>query len=101
MGAIVAPAIANPVGQFSTATGLLACGVALLALRDPGAAPRRRRLGRLLAAYALVLGTAFLAEYVLGADLGIDELPFRDVDGREAGAPYPGRLAPAGAPAAV
>ena len=79
--------------KFSTATGLLACGLALLALRDPVAAPRKRRLGRLLAVYVLATGTAFLVEYVVGVDLGIDELPFRDVEGREAGAPYPGRLA--------
>ncbi len=57
----------------STASGLLACGLALLALRDPAADRRRRTAGRALATYSVVLGAAFVAEYASNLDLGFDQ----------------------------
>lgn len=46
------------------------------------------------AAVPLLLGAAVLSEYLLGLNLGIDELLFRDVRGRELGIAHPGRFAP-------
>jgi PAS domain S-box-containing protein len=50
----------------------------------------RLRGGRMLAVFVAMIGGLSLCEYILGTNLGIDELLFRD-----AGTPQPGRMAPA------
>jgi len=80
--------------KASTATALASLGAGLLLLRDPQVAPARRAAGWLCGLVPIVIGLAFLSEFLLGWNLGIDELPFRDVAGREQGVPHPGRLAP-------
>jgi len=81
--------------KASTASALASAGASLLLLRNPDASRRRRSAGMACAIYPLAVGLAFLSEFTLGWDLGIDEFPFRDVVGREQGVPFPGRLAPA------
>jgi len=75
---------------------LLALGVGATAmlLLNPQCGGWRRRWSILLATLPGLLGIAVLAEYALGVQLGIDELPFVDHDGRAAGISYPGRVAP-------
>mgnify|MGYP001271637391 CR=1 FL=1 len=78
----------------STAVGLALAAVAVLLLVDPGSSVRHTRVGRLLASVVALIGLAFLTEFLLGWDLGIDEIPFRDVTGRANDVEFPGRLAP-------
>jgi len=77
--------------KASTALMFVLCGAGLLLV--PGNA-RRRRVGWMFAAASGMIALAFLSEYVVGWNLGIDELPFRDVAGHAAHIAYPGRLAP-------
>lgn len=79
----------------STAFALMLTGASVLLLVDPLATIWQKRIGRLLAFLVVVIGLAFLGEFLLGWNLGIDEIPFRDVTGRADGVTYPGRLAPA------
>jgi diguanylate cyclase (GGDEF)-like protein len=76
-----------------TALGLLSAATALRLLLE-GPSPRARRAARAAAAFPLLLGAAVLSEYVLGWDLGIDELLFVDAAGHAAHIAYPGRFAP-------
>lgn len=76
-----------PTMKANTALGFVSLGLAL-ALCARG----QVRAGQLVAGLALAIGVLTLAEYVLGADLGIDELLFDD-DGSAAGTTAPGRLA--------
>lgn len=80
--------------KASTASALILLGASLLLLLEPEGKPRRRRVGIACAVGGGMIGLAFLSEYVLNRNLGIDELPFRDGAGRAAGVPHPGRLAP-------
>lgn len=80
--------------KASTASALASLGVALLLLRLPDPRPLRRRAGQVCAVLPICIGLAFLSEYILGWNLGIDELPFRDEVGRAQGIAHPGRLAP-------
>ena len=64
--------------KANTAIGLLALGIALL-LTTSRPSPTRRRAARLLASLAIVIGALTLGEYLLGRNLGLDQLMFRDV----------------------
>jgi PAS domain S-box-containing protein len=80
-------------GQMKTnsAIGFIATGVALLlTISQPSAG--RQRATRLLAGLAIAIGTLTLAEFLLGRNLGLDQLLFRDA--RTAHALAPGRMAP-------
>jgi PAS domain S-box-containing protein len=77
--------------KANSAIGFLATGVALLlTISQPSVG--RRRAARLLAGLAIVIGTLTLAEFLLGRNVGIDELLFRDTHAVHGHAP--GRLAP-------
>jgi diguanylate cyclase (GGDEF)-like protein len=77
--------------KASTSLMFVLCGAALVLIPGGGA---RRRFGQACAAFSLLLALAFLSEYVLGWNLGIDEFPFRDTAGHAARIAFPGRLAP-------
>jgi PAS domain S-box-containing protein len=77
--------------KANTAIGLLALGIALL-LTTPRPSPTRRRAARLLASLAIVIGALTLGEYLLGRNLAIDQLIFRDLSALPA--VHPGRPAP-------
>jgi signal transduction histidine kinase len=78
--------------KANTAIAFVALALAVLVLhRTPPSAPRRA-LGAALAVLAMAIGALTLAEYLLGVNLGIDELLFRDP--AATGAVPPGRLAP-------
>jgi PAS domain S-box-containing protein len=64
--------------KANTAIGLLALGAAFL-LTTYRPSPTRRRAGRLLASLPIVIGALTLGEYLLGRNLAIDELIFRDL----------------------
>ncbi len=80
--------------KASTAAALASLGLSLLLRMRPAPSRLRRIVGVACAVFPLLLGLAFLSEYVLGWDLGIDEFPFVDSVGRAQGIAYPGRLAP-------
>lgn len=80
--------------KAGTAAALASLGASLLLLRTPDPRGRRRAAAAACALFPLALGLAVLGEYVLGWDLGIDELPFRDDLSRAAGSAHPGRFAP-------
>jgi PAS domain S-box-containing protein len=65
--------------KANTAIGLLALGIASL-LTTSRPSRLRRRAGRLLASLAIVIGALTLGEYVLGRNLGLDQLIFRDAN---------------------
>ena len=79
--------------KFQTALGLCA-GAGALLLLGRGATGRTCTIAYAVAGVPAAIGLAVLSEYVLGLDLGIDELVFVDHAGRAAGIAYPGRLAP-------
>lgn len=77
--------------KADTAVGLAAMGAALLLLvssRSRGAS----RVARGLAGLAVLIGAVSLAEYLIGRNLGIDQVLFRDVSAVHT--VHPGRLAP-------
>ncbi|HEY9897982.1 MAG TPA: PAS domain-containing sensor histidine kinase [Pantanalinema sp.] len=77
----------------STALLFILAGISLwLQIAEP-VSRIRRRIARSLAGLLLVAGVAYLGEYVLGWNLGIDLLWFRS-ELLAIGAPHPGRLAP-------
>lgn len=77
--------------KANTALGFVALGVGLLlSAREPAAG--QRWSARALAGVAIVIGAVTLAEYVLGRNLGLDQLLFRD--GSAVHTVHPGRLAP-------
>jgi PAS domain S-box-containing protein len=90
------PSLKGPLpglGQMkaNSAIGLLATGVALLlTISQPSAA--RQRATRFLAGLAITIGTLTLVEFLLGRNLGLDQLLFRDA--RAVHTLAPGRLAP-------
>jgi PAS domain S-box-containing protein len=81
--------------KVNTAIGFVLVGVALWLLRREGASPRARAIAHACAWGAFAIGALSLAEYVLGRNLGIDELLFHDPP-ESATDPTvnPGRLAP-------
>ena len=78
--------------KANTAAGFVALGAALLLPASSGPHRGWSYLGRALAVMVLALGCATLAEYLLGRDLGIDQLVLRDW--ASAGGVTPGRMAP-------
>lgn len=76
--------------KANTALGIAALGVNLVLT---GQARRSRTAARAIAAVALAVGLATLAQYAFHADFGIDELLFRDPAG--AADVFPGRPAAA------
>src|ERR1700722_12469348 len=77
--------------KANTAIGVLALGIALL-LTTSRPSPTRRRAARLLASLAIVIGALTLGEYLLGRNLAIDQLIFRDLNALRT--VHPGRPAP-------
>jgi PAS domain S-box-containing protein len=77
--------------KADTAIGFLALGVALL-LSTGERWTRNRRVARVLAGLAILIGAITLAEYVLGRNLGVDQLLFRDASSVHT--VHAGRLAP-------
>ena len=77
--------------KVNTAIGLVAAGSALLLIGAGDGAVVRVRIARVLAAGTMLVAGLTLAEYLLAANLGIDQLLF--LDGGGAGSP--GRMAPA------
>ena len=81
--------------KVNTAIAFVMTGSALWLLRREGASPRARIVAQACALIGFAIGALSLAEYILGRNLGIDELLFRDP--RESAADptvNPGRLAP-------
>jgi PAS domain S-box-containing protein len=74
----------------NTAIGLLALATALL-LTTSKLTPTTRRIARLLAGLAILIGVLTTAEYLLGQNLAIDQLVFPDHSGLTA---HSGRPAP-------
>ncbi len=87
--------IPGAVGMKPLTALLLACGgIALLLVAPEGISARRARLGRVAATAPGLLAALVLGEMIFGWNLGIDEWPFVDHDGRAAGIATPGRFAP-------
>ena len=78
--------------KANTAVGFLLTGAALWSLQE-GRGARVRRAGHACAAVTAAIGAVTLAQYVLGLDLGIDQVLFRDAPGA-ALTSHPGRMAP-------
>ncbi len=86
--AVRAP-LPGPVSMKAGTAGmfvLCGTGVVLLAGNKKG-----KQIGRLCAAACLPIALAFLSQYIVGWNLGIDEFPFRDGVARAAHIAYPGR----------
>ncbi|MFZ0385994.1 MAG: diguanylate cyclase [Solirubrobacteraceae bacterium] len=64
------------------------CGVGLTLLAGD---QKATQVGRRCAAACLPIALAFLSEYIVGWNLGIDQIPFHDGPGRAAHIAYPGR----------
>ena len=73
--------------QYNTAIGLLLSGLALLALDN-----RQPRLALVCAAIVMALGVATLLQYIIGVDLGIDQLLMQHYISVKTS--HPGRMAP-------
>lgn len=80
--------------KANTAAGFIAVGVALVVLAPAEAGRRRRLMGQVIAAVVTLLGLGSLAEYVLGRDLGIDQVLFREQPGAIF-TRFPGQMSPA------
>ncbi len=86
--AVRAP-LPGPVSMKASTAGMFVLsGAAVVLLTGE---PKRKQIGHLCAAACLVLALAFLSEYVVGWNLGIDEFPFRDAVARAVHVTYPGR----------
>jgi len=77
----------------NTAIAFLLASTALAIQVSSGAARRNARIARACALGAMAIGVATLAEHVLGADLGIDQLVMR-APATPLDAVTPGRMAP-------
>lgn len=73
--------------QYNTAIGFLLSGLTLLALDN-----RQPRLALVCAAMVMALGVATLFEYIIGVDLGIDQLLMQHYITVKTS--HPGRMAP-------
>lgn len=76
----------------NTAIGFILCGAALALLRNETRPRWADRAGKVCAVAVALLGAVTLAQYLLGINIGIDELLFRDVDTLLTS--HPGRMAP-------
>jgi len=83
---------AYPPMRFNTALSLLLMAGSLWLLKEAEAAPSQKRLGNGLAGLALLLSLLTFFEYLLGRNLGIDELFVKDL--YSAPNLFPGRIAP-------
>jgi PAS domain S-box-containing protein len=79
--------------KANTAAGFLLSGASLLLLVRYPAARNPLRVSRALAALVILLGVLTLGEYLLGTDLGLDQLLFQEPAGT-VGTLSPGRMAP-------
>ena len=79
--------------KANTAIGFALAALALWLLEDRPAAPWRRRVVPGCALVVAALGAVSVAEYLLGTNLGIDQLFFREPAGA-LGTSHPGRMAP-------
>lgn len=73
--------------QFNTALGFLLSGLGLLFVIG-----RHRGVGTILGFFVMLIGLLTLAEYILGVDLGIDQLFMQHYITTETS--HPGRMAP-------
>ena len=80
-----------PPMKANTAVGYLLASIALLGYSHAPPGSRLRKVATGCALVVALVGAVSLAEYVLGRNLGIDQLLFHDRAG--ANAPYPGRPA--------
>ena len=74
--------------KASTAVMFVLCGAGVVLLAGDR---RAKQMGRLCAAACLPIALTFLSEYVVGWNLGIDQIPFRDLAGQAAHISHPGR----------
>jgi PAS domain S-box-containing protein len=79
--------------KANTAAALCVSGLSLLLMLPTAGPPWRRRLGRAGAAIVCALGAMTLSEHLVGWNLGIDALLFREPPGELATA-SPGRMGP-------
>lgn len=75
---------------YNTAVGFFLCGAGVLAV-----ASSRLRLAQVSGGLAAALSAVTLSQYLLGVDLGIDQIVVRDT--ATFTNPYPGRMAPTSA----
>jgi|RhiMetdeSRZDD1v2_1073273.scaffolds.fasta_scaffold31796_3 PAS domain S-box-containing protein len=81
--------------KANTAIGFVLCGASLWLVVQRDLDPRLRRVAIACAAAAALIGALSLVEYVLGRNLGIDQLLFHDpAEGPTDPTVNPGRLAP-------
>src|SRR5215212_10037702 len=69
-----------PAIRFNTALSLLLLGSSIWLLKNEEAGVTKKYMGLALAGLVLVLSLLTLTEYLLGWNLGIDELFIRDVE---------------------
>jgi PAS domain S-box-containing protein len=81
-----------PAMRFNTALSLLLLGSSLWLLKNEETSLVKKRLGKVLAGFVLLLCLLTLSEYLLGRNLGIDEFFVRDLNNPPD--LYPGRMAP-------
>ena len=79
--------------KANTALGIAFSGASLWLLLPADSGTKRKNVARFLALLVVMIGTATLAEYVFGTNLGIDQLLFNDPEG-SVGTSSPGRLTP-------
>jgi signal transduction histidine kinase len=77
--------------QPLTAACLVGTGIGVLGVSADRSKRWAATMRRIAAGGLLCVGAAVSAEYMLGIDLGIDRLLFRDVVVLQIGAPFPGR----------
>src|SRR5215213_8390226 len=77
--------------KANTAVCLMLTSLAVLLLLDKSTPPVARRLAQVCAAIVAVVGLLTLSEHLLGWNLRIDELLFKESD-LEAGQSFPGRM---------
>jgi hypothetical protein len=82
--------------KANSALALILSGISLWLLAPEDSSPQRRRSALTFASLVALVGLGTLCEYVLGLNLGIDQLLFHEPDG--ALATYsPGRMSPVAA----
>jgi PAS domain S-box-containing protein len=82
--------------KVNSALACLLTGAAILLWQDEEASPPRRRFAQGCALVVLLIGALTLAEYLVGRDLGIDQLLVQDT-GAGIASSLPGRMAVTGA----
>ena len=81
-----------PAMRFNTALCLLLLGGSLWLLRNENTGTANRRVGQMLAGLVCLISSLTIIEYLLGWNLGIDELFFKDLV--SASNLFPGRISP-------